>query len=34
MVNPKTVKFMLDLVAAVAVAGDIVAKYYIDTPRN
>lgn len=34
-VNPRTVKFVLDLVAALAVtaAGD-VAKYYIDTPQG
>ncbi len=34
-VNPKTVKFILDLVAAVAVAaGGVVVKYYIEVPRN
>ena len=34
-VNPKTVKFMLDLVAALALAAaSVVAKYYIDTPQS
>ncbi len=34
-VNPRTVKFVLDLVAALAVtASGVVAKYYIDTPQN
>ena len=32
-VNPKTVKFVLDLVVAFAtVAGTVVAKYYLDVP--
>lgn len=32
-VNPKTVKFVLDLVVAVATAaGTVVAKYYLDAP--
>ena len=34
-VNPKTVKFVLDLVAALAVtAAGVVAKYYIDVPQD
>lgn len=34
-VNPRTVKFVLDLVAALAVtAAGVVAKYYIDTPQG
>ena len=34
-VNPKTVKFVLDLVAAVAVAaGGVVAKYYLTLPEG
>jgi len=34
-VNPKTVKFVLDLVAALAVtASAVVSKYYIDVPRD
>lgn len=33
-VNPKTVVFVLDLVAALAVAGaGVVVKHYIDIPR-
>ena len=34
-VNPKTVKFALELVAAMAVAAaGVVAKYYIDVPQS
>lgn len=34
-VNPKTVKFVLDLVAAVATAaGTVVVKYYLDVPAQ
>ena len=34
-VNPKTVKFVLDLVVAVAtVAGTVVAKYFLDVPAQ
>lgn len=34
-VNPKTVKFVLDLIAALAVtAGGVVAKYYLDLPQD
>ena len=34
-VNPKTVKFILDLVAAVAVtAAGVVSKYYLDIPQG
>jgi hypothetical protein len=33
-VNAKTVKFVLDLIAALAVtAGGLVAKYYIEAPK-
>lgn len=33
-VNPKTVKFVLDLVAVATVAGTVVAKYYLDVPAQ
>ena len=33
-VNPKTVIFVLDLVVAVATAGTVVAKYYLDVPAQ
>lgn len=34
-VNPKTVKFTLELIAAMAVAAaGVVAKYYIDVPQE
>ena len=34
-VNPKTVKFVLDLVVAVAAAaGAVVTKYYLDVPAQ
>lgn len=34
-VNPKTVKFVLDLVVAVASAASVVvAKYYLDAPKD
>lgn len=34
-VNPRTVKFVLDLVAALAVtAAGVVSKYYIDAPQG
>lgn len=34
-VNPKTVKFVLDLVVAVASSASVVvAKYYLDVPQN
>lgn len=33
--NPKTVKFVLDLVVAVAAAaGAVVAKYYLEAPQG
>lgn len=34
-VNPRTVKFVLELVAALAAtASGVVAKYYIDVPKD
>lgn len=34
-VNPKTVKFVLDLIAALAVAASgVVTKYYLEVPQN
>jgi hypothetical protein len=34
-VNPKTVKFALDMIAALAVtASALVAKYYLDAPQS
>ena len=34
-VNPKTAKFVLDLVAAVALAAaGVVAKYYLEVPQG
>lgn len=34
-VNPRTVKFVLDLVAALAVtASGVVAKYYLEVPQD
>lgn len=35
MVNPKTAKFVLDLVvAAVSAAAGVVVKYYIEVPQS
>ena len=35
MVNPTTVKFVLDLIIAVATAAaGVVVKYYIDVPQS
>ena len=34
-VNPRTAKFVLDLVAAIAVAASgVVAKYYLEEPKD
>ena len=34
-VNPKTAKFVLELIAAVSLAAaGVVAKYYLETPQS